>query len=403
MEAFVARQPIFDIKQKVLGYELLYRVDNTNQFMETNGDMATNEVIANSLLLMGLETLTGGKRAFINFTENLLKKGAPVMLPADIVAIEVLESVRQDSEVILACKRLRDLGYTLVLDDFVMGGGSEKLIDLVDIVKIDFLNTGKKDRGKVIKRFKDKNIKFLAEKVETRALFEEAVQLGYSYFQGYFFSKPVIISSQDVPVQKTNYLQIICELNMANMDYGRIEEIVKRDVSLSYKLLKFINSAAFGFRTRINSIRHALVLLGMVEIKRWISLLALRSMSEDKPDEILTSSVVRARMGELLAPRIGMADKGADFFLLGLFSMLDVLLGRPMSKILTDLPIAEEVKDALNGEPGIYSDVMNLIKSYERAQWSQFSELAAKFSLQETILPKLYIEALEWADQFNNI
>ncbi|MCL4439596.1 MAG: HDOD domain-containing protein [Firmicutes bacterium] len=239
----------------------------------------------------------------------------------------------------------------------------------------------------------------MAEKVETTEMFKEAFEMGYSYFQGYFFSRPIILTGQDIPGYKINYLQALEEVNRPEMDFDRLEGIIKRDVSLSYKLLKYINSAAFGFRSKIDSIKHALVLLGIQEIKNWVSLIILRGMGEDKPDEITTSSILRAKFGELIAPKVGLQERSSDLFLMGMFSMIDALISRPMTDILDELPIAEDIKRALLGKECRYLDLYELILAYEKGNWEEFSALAARIKLDEAEVPKIYLQSLAWANQ----
>jgi len=399
MEVFVARQPIFNKNQEVYGYELLYRLGTSNFYEGTDGDRATSEVIANSFLLIGIEALTGGKRAFINFTRNLLTNETATILPRDLVAVEVLENISPDDEIINVCRKLKQAGYMLVLDDFVFKPEIKPLIELADIVKVDFLSSSSEERMDLIRRFRSGKIKFLAEKVETREAFNEALEMGYTFFQGYFFSKPVILSGQDVPGYKINYLQVLQEVNRVELDFDHIERIIKRDVSLSYKLLKYINSAAYGFRTRISSIKHALVLLGAQEVKKWVTLIALRGMGEDKPDEIMTSSIIRARFGELMAPMVGLTDRAADIFLMGMFSMIDALIDRPLSSIVDELPISEEIKGALMGEQCRYREVLELLLAYEKGDWENFTRYSSGFRLDHGMVPDLYIQSLEWANK----
>lgn len=401
MEVFVARQPIFNRQQKVYGYELLYRLgmDNFYNNPAGDGDRATSEVIANSFLLIGLDALTGGKRAFINFTENLLKNEVATILPKEVVAIEILENIEVDDKVVNACIKLKKLGYPLVLDDFVLDERFKPLVGLADIIKIDFMECDIREKMDVIRRFGSAGVQLLAEKVETTEMFKEAFEMGYSYFQGYFFSRPIILTGQDIPGYKINYLQALEEVNRPEMDFDRLEGIIKRDVSLSYKLLKYINSAAFGFRSKIDSIKHALVLLGIQEIKNWVSLIILRGMGEDKPDEITTSSILRAKFGELIAPKVGLQERSSDLFLMGMFSMIDALISRPMTDILDELPIAEDIKRALLGKECRYLDLYELILAYEKGNWEEFSALATRIKLDEAEVPKIYLQSLAWANQ----
>lgn len=400
MEIFVARQPIFDRKKRVYAYELLYRNGNFPSANITDFDNATSEVITNSMLLIGIESLTGGKKAFINFTRNLLENEFAVMFPPDLVAIEILETIEPDDTIITACKRLKQLGYTLVLDDFVYNERFDPLVQIADIIKIDFLNTLVNNRRAIVEKFKKNNIKFVAEKVETQEDFEQAVDMGYDFFQGYFFSKPVIVSGRDMPSNKISYLRLISEVNQEVPDFDKIEDIVRRDLSLAFKLLKYINSASYGFKSRITSIKHALVLLGISEIKKWLSLVALKSFSEDKPDEIITSSTVRARFGELLSEKMGMENLKSNIFMVGLFSMIDTLTGMPLELILSDLPLPSEVKDAILGKQGSLRDIFNIVSAYEKGDWVTFHHLAQKHNLADLDeIPHLFVQTLNWTDQ----
>lgn len=399
MEIFVARQPIFDRQKRVYGYELLYRKGNLASSDITDSDSATSEVVTNSMLLIGIESLTGGKKAFINFTRNLLENDFAVMFPPDLVAIEILETIEPDQTIITACKKLKQMGYTLVLDDFVYDQRYDPLVEIVDIIKIDFLNTPVSYRRAIIEKFKKNNIKFVAEKVETQNDFELAVDMGYDLFQGYFFSKPVIISGRDMPSNRTGCLRLITEVNQPVPDLDKIEDIIRRDLSLAFKLLKYINSASYGFKSRITSIKHALVLLGVSEIKKWVSLVALKSFSEDKPDEIIRSSTVRARFGELLSEKMGLDNLKSNIFMIGLFSMIDTLTGMPLDLILSDLPLPPEVKDAILGKQGPLFNFFNMILAYEKADWVTFYSLAEKYNLDLVEVPHLFVQTLNWTDQ----
>lgn len=400
MEFFVARQPIFDKKQNVYAYELLYRVSTENNYYESDdGDRATSEVVANSFLLIGIEALTGGKRAFINFTQNLLKNEVPAILPQKLIAVEILEDVESSEEIISCCKKLKKMGYMLVLDDFVCNKSCEPFLDVVDIVKVDFLNTPFDKREKIVKRCSKLNVKLLAEKVETREDFEHALKLGYSLFQGYFFSKPVILSGRDLPAYKLNYLHVLKEVSAIKPDLDKIENFIRQDVSLSYKLLKYINSAAYGFVNRIKSIRHALTLLGISEIKKWISLVTLTAIAEDKPGELVKLSVARARFCELLAPKSHMDDMASEMFLMGLFSAIDALIDKPLAEIIDDLPIWTDIKEALLGKQGRCRDLLDLIISYEKGDWDCFIELAEKMNLDMAEIPDIFLQAIKWADE----
>ncbi|MCE5287325.1 MAG: HDOD domain-containing protein [Pelosinus sp.] len=394
----VARQPIFDTNFNVFGYELLFR----NNFMEsydgTDGEQSTNSVIVNSFLLIGIETLTNGKKAFINFTAKSLKDNIPGMLPKELIAVEVLEDVIPDEEIINACKKLKQDGYMLVLDDFVFSEEFIPIIEMADIIKVDFRITLGQKRREIVQQLKKYPIKFLAEKVETIEEFEEAVKIGYSYFQGYFFCKPVITSHKNIPQYKVSYLHILQEVNQPELEFKEIEEIIKRDLSLSYQLLKFINSPAFGLKTKINSLHQALVLLGKKELIKWISLISLRHISKDKPGELVLESLLRARFGERLALTIMPKQRAANVFLIGMFSHIDILLERPLQHILVEMSLAEEIKNALLAKDnGQFSVLYKLILSYEKGDWEEYSKYAKELGIVERDVLNAYRESLVWA------
>ena len=388
LEVFVARQPIFDIGKNVVAYELLFRTGLDNFYdTQLDGDESTIKLMTNSFLLIGLETITKQKKAFINFTKKLLIKKAPTVIPNNLLSVELLEDIEVDADVIQVCSELKESGYEIVLDDFVYSDEYKPLVDLADVIKIDFRQTKGDERREIVERFKDCGIKFLAEKVETIKEFQEAISCGYEYFQGYFFSEPVVLSGRDLPIAKLSILQLMNEINVQDVEFEKLEEVIKHDLSLTYRLLRFINSAYFGFSTKIESIRHALVLIGMKEIKKWASIFALSSIGEDKPVELLNVSLVRAKFCEFLADEIGQKRNEHNFFMMGLFSVIDALLDRNMVDVLKDIYIDEEVKGALLGQGNIYSDVYNLVIAYEKGNWENVNAYAEKLGINEIVLP----------------
>lgn len=400
MDTFIARQPIFNKFQKVIAYELLFRKSLNNYYEDSDADVATMSVVSDGFLLIGMESLTGGKKAFINFTDTLLKGTIVPTLPKDLIVVEILEDVKVDDELIGACKKLKKLGYTIALDDFIFDEKFKPLIELADIIKVDFRLTKGKERKHVIDNIDNKDIKFLAEKVETIEEFREAIQYGYSFFQGYFFSKPVILFAKDFPIGKNNHVMLMSELAKPDMDFTDIENIIKRDVSLSFKLLTFINSACFGFRTKIDSIKHALTLLGKDEVSKWIYLLALKDMGKGKPDELMRISVIRGKFGELIAGKIKMSSRSSDIFFMGILSLIDAITNITMENVLPQMPIAEDVKDALLGKDNVFRSIYNLIISYESGDWIRFSNLAKELKLEEKLVPEMYLKSIEWVNEF---
>lgn len=400
MDVFVARQPIFDRNQKIISYELLFRSNGDNYYKATDGDNATLDVITNSFTLMGLKNLTNDKKAFINFTEGLILKGTPLLLPKDKIAIEILETVNPTRELIECCRNLKYMGYTLALDDFVFSPAYKPLMELTDIIKVDFLVTKGKERAEIMKRVSNSTVKFLAEKVETIEEFEEAVNLGYSYFQGYFFSRPTILSSKEIPVNRLYNFQIIKFIYEGSDELDELEEVIKKDVSLSYKLLRYINSASFGFKRNIQSIRQALVLMGKRELVKWITIVTLRSFTDKQSDAIMDIAVVRAKFGEMIANSINLKNRSSEVFLMGMLSNIDALLNMPMEHALVDIPIAEDIKLALLGKENVFKGIIDLILSYEKGDWENFSNISKDLKVDEMKVATMYTEALKWSNKF---
>lgn len=400
METFIARQPIFDMNQKVYGYELLFRSGLADVFQHTNPDQATSKVIADSFFLMNIKSLTGGRRAFINITRDILINEFLFLIPKEWIVVEILEDVFPDGEVVAACEKLRRAGYLLAMDDFVYDDQYLPLIELTDFIKVDFLATGKEVRSGLVKKLGPSGVRFLAEKVETLEMLEEAKEIGYAYCQGYFFSKPKIISEKDIPGFKLHYLSLLQEINRPELDFGRLTEIMKREVSLSFKLLRYINSAFFGLRNKISSLKQALLLLGEREIRKWITLVTLATLGEDKPEELVTQSILRAKFCESLAPFTGLFHRSEDLFLMGMFSMIDAILDRPLSEILLEIPIAEEIKKALLGEENRLGRVYQYVLSYERGQWHRLSQQGFQLGIDEEKVARLYMDAVRWSSGF---
>ena len=401
MDVFVARQPIFDRQQRVFGYELLFRSCLTNAYDGTEGTQATSQVITTSFFSLDMGKILGGKRAFINFNRDLLVGECVSVLPSEIAVVEVLESVEADEQVMAACKHLKERGYLLALDDFVCEERLAPLAEVADIIKVDFLATPEAERRRLVRRYSGRGIKLLAEKVETPEQFRQAHQMGYSYFQGYFFARPVIISGRDIPAFKLHYLQILKEINLPELDYQRLENMIKQEVSLSYKLLRYINSAAFGWRGPIESIRQALVLLGESESRKFVSLVALPFLAQDKPEELVVTAVIRARFCESIAPRVGLSRRKADLFFLGMFSLLGVIMDRPLEEVLAEVGLAPDVREALLEKScgrNPLGWILELVRSYEAAEWDRLAQAARHLRLPAEVIPDLYLDSVHWAD-----
>lgn len=399
MDIFVARQPIFDQQQNVYAYELLFRSSLANVFTHADPNQASSTVMSNSFFMMGIDTVTGGKKAFLNLTHDLLVQEYVTLLPKEVAVVEILETVDPTPEVVASCKKLKAAGYLIALDDFVDKAEYAPLLELADIIKVDVLATNAEEQHALMRRLTSKRLRFLAEKVETHEAFQAAVKLGYTYFQGYFFSKPTILTGKDVPAFKLHYINILRELQKEDLNFRKLEELIKKEMSLTYKLLRYINSAAFALRQKIDSIQRALMLLGEREVRRWLSLLVMAGMGKDKPVELVLQATIRAKFCELLAPKAGMAQRAQDFFFLGLFSLIDAILERPLADALAGMPIADDIKDALLGEDNFCRDLYECVLAYEQGAWERLPSLASRIGVDEGETPALYAEAVQWTQQ----
>ena len=397
MEHFIARQPIFDTKGRVYAYELLFRSGLHNYFDCDDQDHAAASVIANSNLLFNLSEMTGSTKAFINCTRRVLLEDLMTTLPRQQAVVEVLEDIEPDEDLIAACQRLKQQGYTLALDDFVYHKNFEPLLALADIIKVDFLLSDVDEQKRLAQMMIPRGIKMLAEKVETHEVYEQAKEMGYQLFQGYFFAKPVIISRKDIPTNKVQFLRILKDVHAQDVDFKKLALTIQSEVSLSYKLLKLINSAAFALRHKVTSILQALSLLGLREIRSWVSLLSISSMADDKPAELVVSSLIRARMCEQLAQPCKMGDRQSDMFLMGLFSLLDVIMSRPIDEILEEITVEQDIVEALTGTQSELNQVLSLVVATEKGEWAQVSNLAAALQLEEKAISQAYIDAVKWA------
>jgi len=397
LEHFIARQPIFDTKGRVYAYELLFRSGLHNYFDCDDQDHAAASVIANSNLLFNLSEMTGSTKAFINCTRRVLLEDLMTTLPRQQAVVEVLEDIEPDEDLIAACQRLKEQGYTLALDDFVYHKNFEPLLALADIIKVDFLLSDVDEQKRLAQMMIPRGIKMLAEKVETHEVYEQAKEMGYQLFQGYFFAKPVIISRKDIPTNKVQFLRILKDVHAQDVDFKKLALTIQSEVSLSYKLLKLINSAAFALRHKVTSILQALSLLGLREIRSWVSLLSISSMADDKPAELVVSSLIRARMCEQLAQPCKMGDRQSDMFLMGLFSLLDVIMSRPIDEILEEITVEKDIVEALTGTQSELNQVLSLVVATEKGEWEQVSSLAAALQLEEKAVSQAYIDAVKWA------
>jgi EAL and modified HD-GYP domain-containing signal transduction protein len=404
-DVFVGRQPILDRSFELFGYELLFRSGEENWFAATNPDQASAAVIANSFFVLGIESLVGTARAFINFTRSTLLNDIAFMLPRERVVIEILETVAEDAEVVAACQRLKQAGYVIALDDFNSRSDTDTgaMLDLADIVKIDFAVTSVSDRARYAADLGARGLTLLAEKVEQPVDSEQAIKLGYSYLQGYFFAQPEIRVGRRARAITTHRLQLMQELHQPEPDLRKVEDLFRHDPDLTYKLLRHLNSAAFGLRSRVQTIWRAIALLGERGMRAWTMVVILADLGNEVPSEVIVTSVIRARFCEQIGEAIGLKAQAQELFLMGLFSMIDVITGHEMQDALADLPLADETRAALLGLPNRQRTVLNLARALERSQWTVGDQLLGHLHLRPGQVLPLYRDAVSWGNQSRQI
>jgi c-di-GMP-related signal transduction protein len=402
MEVFVARQAIFDRNKNVYAYELLYRSDAvTNEFDGTESASATAQVIANSLLAVGLENMLCGKKAFVNFDRTLLIGGFQGVLPPDTLVVEILESVQPDTEVMEACQKLRKQGYFIALDDFVPDDRSEGLTKFANMIKVDVRTTSRPEQERIIATYRPRGITLLAEKVETTEEFDWSQKAGYDYFQGYFFARPIVVRGRHISAAKLTCLRLLSEMQSTDLDFERIQKLISEDVALSFKLLRYANSALFAREAEIYTIHHALVILGEASIRHWSALAALPVLAKDKPGELITHSLVRARFCERVLQLAGVPRYQLGF-LMGLFSLLDALIDLPLEEALTQVNLAPELKGALlrtAPEDDVFRSVFEMVQKYEAGEWDAVTVIAERLHVQASAVADAYAASALWVEQ----
>ncbi len=400
MELFVARQPIFDLNTKVVAYEMLYRSGSTDAFDGADSDVATSKVINAVFYSPEGAQLLNQKTAFVNFPQGLLVNDAALAIPSRDTVIEILETVEPTPEVISACKRLRSKNYKLALDDIIDSEREHPLAEFANFIKVDFLHAGRDECARIAKRYKRGN-NLIAEKVETEDDFLWAVEHGFSYFQGYFFAKPVTSRVSEIPGFKLNFLEILKRIHEPEMNFQELASLIKREPSLSYKLLRAANSALYGTRQPARSVEHAMMRVGENEIRKLLSVIVMIDLASDAPNEVTVSALLRARFAELLAFGAGLGSRSGELFTLGLFSRLDVLIGRPIKDLISGIELSEDVRTALlnpaaNGTT--ISKLWSTVLAYEIGNWDQASPLIHEIKLHSEIVHSLYSAAVYWAD-----
>ncbi len=403
MDVFVARQPVLGANRKVAAYELLYRSTEAVDLSE-DADLATSRLLVNACLTLGIGTLTNGLPAYVGFTREGLLSEYPTLVPPDRLVVQILEGVEPDSEVVAACGWLKQLGYQLALDGVAnLSDSFEEFCRLVDIIKVDFLRADqsvRRDAALIGRRY---GALLLAEEVDHADDLAEAEELGYLLYQGYFFQQPSVVAGRQLDASQRSHALLLREVNARVLNRDQIERTIKNDFSISYQLLKYLNSAAFAWRRPITDVHQALVALGERDLRKWLSVLCLNGVAGAKPPEVVVQSVVRALFCEAAAELVGLRSQSNELFMTGLFSLLDAILDQPLHVCLQDVPVSSETRDALFFDSGPYAPVLSLAKAAERGDWNQLRAHAERLGVQPFQLAEPYVTAVRLGDELMRV
>lgn len=391
---YVARQPILDLRGRVHGYELLFRAGRETAF-RGDGDMATRTMLDNTVIF-GLEKLTGGLPAFVNCTLEALTGELVNILPASMTVLEILESLEPTPELILACRKLKAAGFRLALDDFTWKPKFDPLVELADYIKVDFALSSVEERKRLLARLNGITVALIAEKVETQADYQQARAEGFTLFQGYYFCRPVLLENRKVPANRLSQIEILKLLRDETVELGKLSAAVKRDASLTYRLLRIVNSPMCAIRQEVRSIRAALLAVGEDTFRRIATLAITSELSGGQAGEILRLAFVRGRFCELAARECGMDP--TEQYLLGMLSLLPAMLHAPMEELTPMLPLRPEIRTALEGAMTPERMLLDWVEGHERGEWDACDALTRAQGLDSETLAEHYAEAVVWAE-----
>jgi EAL and modified HD-GYP domain-containing signal transduction protein len=394
---YVARQPILLPSGRVYGYELLYRAAESDTSCTESGDVAGARVLTDTVLTLGLATLTNDLPAFFNLTPRLLLNGAATLLPPAAAVFELRSDIPIDAEIIDACRRLHGQGYSLALDGFTDESDADVLLPFVRFVKVDVAEMAPRARLDLAERLLRRGLRLIAQKVETATVAEQSRDAGFGLVQGFFFCSPATMSTAAVPAQRLAYLHLMAALNQPNLTMDTLEDLIKHDVSLCHRVLRCVNSAAMGVRGEIHSIRQAVMMLGLDQIRKWASVWSVAGLHSGRTPEIVTVALLRAHCCEVVGTAIAGPDAGSEYFLLGLCSLLDLMLHRPMTAVVADLPLSSDVREALLGRQNGVRAVLDAVSAYERGAFDEADAACAVAKIPTGTMPAAYAGALNWA------
>lgn len=402
---FMSRIPIFDKEMKTVAYDLKLNVSADKMFsiaQSSANEVDDKDIIkstSNAFTLFGIDKISSGKKIIIEMSKNLISKNFAFTLPAKATIIQIPGNIDIDEELIEQVKKFKEKGYETSLSNLTIKDGITELLPHIDIVRIDFMSTSNDNISMFAENLIAYKIKLLAEKLDEKTRMQYAAKLGFTMFQGHFFSKTEIISTNDIPPFKLNSVRVFRETTKPEVDFHALCHIIGQDVAMTYKLLKYVNSAYFGVRNNITSLKNAVTMLGEKELRKWLYMMLTSSLGSDRPDELVILSMTRAKFCELVSPFFWMSAKASENFIMGMFSLFDTMFGRPIEELIDDIPLPEDIKKTLLGVETKHSSILSLAKYYEDGNFEMCSTLINKFMLDEKDIQQAYVESVEWTHE----
>jgi len=394
MKAFVATQPIFDGHEEVHSYDLNFR-SGSDELISAERSGADDVAAAGQLVA----EMAGSRRAHVRFSREQIARGVPILFPAEKLTVGIPPDVADGVAVMSAATEMKQFGYELAMDEFEEEHFGSGLLELADEARVSVVQTPEDRQGQICERLAERGIRTTAVDVDTPEARDRAREAGFTYCEGNYYRLPILRPGWEIPASKLHYLRLLKEVNQPELAYDELDSLIRQDVAMTHRLLKFVNSVWFGLKQTVNSIRHALVLLGPPEVRIWASMLVLKDIGDQKPRELFRRCLIRAKLAEDIAPLIHQEKRSSELFLVGMFSLVDALTDLPMDKALEGLALNPDIKMALLGPGGDFAMAYELICAYEMGRWDSFARAATAIDLNEYAMPSLFLTAQSWADQ----
>jgi EAL and modified HD-GYP domain-containing signal transduction protein len=393
IEIYVGRMPIYTPSLDVFGFKLLYRVKDNTKILIQESEKATSEIIFNTFIEIGLEKIAEDKLAFITIDNSYLTEKLPLPFPKEQIVLVIPKWVPMNNQTIAAIKRLKAERYWLCLEDRLGENIPEDVCNLVNIIKIDIQEMKTQVLHERVDFYRTTSARLMASKVQSQEDFEICKDIGFNYYEGYFLAKPRIVLGRRLPTNRFSLLKLLSCLFDPEADMGELEELIRQDISLSYRLLRMVNSAYYALDTKVESIRHALVILGLKQIREWLTILAMADVN-DRSTTLMTTAMIRGKMCELLAVSAGFKQEDR-FFTVGLLSILDAIMDLSMEEVLQNLPLLDDMNQALLTQTGPMGYVLSCVLAYENGEWNKVDLLKTN----PVDLRDAYLRAISWASE----